>query len=74
MFKGKTIEFEEKIKELIQENFKIRKDNINITSKYNDLLNLNNSISFKYSKEVTKNDFNKFQMEILQKQIQKLIE
>ncbi|EGR28519.1 kinesin motor domain protein, partial [Ichthyophthirius multifiliis] len=67
-------ELEDKNKQLKIEILSLKKNNINIQNQLNEIMSEKNMIQVQYSKEISKNSFNKFQLEILQKQIQKLIE
>ncbi|EGR28879.1 kinesin motor domain protein [Ichthyophthirius multifiliis] len=72
--KQNITDLEEKYKQLEIEFLQSKQQSIIIQNQLSEALNEKNSLYTLHSKEVNKNSFNKFQLEILQKQIQKLID
>ncbi|KAL4441328.1 hypothetical protein ABPG74_013623 [Tetrahymena malaccensis] len=64
----------EQIQSLQQENQVLKKENLNLTIKFNELSQQKNQINLQLNKQLSKNDYSTFSLGILQKQIQHLVD
>ncbi|KAL4478852.1 hypothetical protein ABPG72_009678 [Tetrahymena utriculariae] len=64
----------EQIYSLQQENQALKKENLNLTVKFNELSQEKNQIKLQLNKQLSKNDYSTFSLGILQKQIQHLVD